>query len=93
MGTQGLEKALTAGEEPCRGALRAEAGYGGPARTRLVARQASLRIATMQTLVGPLVDIAGPLIGGVTLAVGDHAPGEAVVWLLDQLEYEPVGRP
>lgn len=35
----------------------------------------------MQTLVGPLVDVAGSLIGGMTLAEGDHAPGEAVVGL------------
>ena len=46
----------------------------------------------MQALVGPLVDIAGSLIGGVTLAEGDHVPGEAVVGLLDQLEHESVGR-
>lgn len=47
----------------------------------------------MQTLVGPLVDIAGSLTGGVTLAKGNHVPGEAPVWLLNQLEHEPVGRP
>ena len=46
----------------------------------------------MQTLVCPLVDIAGSFIGGVALAEGDHVPGEAVVGLLDQLEHEPGGR-
>ncbi len=55
------------------------------------ARQAQLWIATMQTLVSPLVDVAGSLIGGMTLAEGDHVPGEAVVGLLDQLEHESVG--
>lgn len=46
----------------------------------------------MQALVGPLVDVAGSLIGGMTLAEGDHVPGESVVELLDQLEHEPVRR-
>ena len=46
----------------------------------------------MHALVGSLVDIAGSLIGGVTLAEGDHVPREAVVGLLDQLEHESVGR-
>ncbi|HYM44788.1 MAG TPA: hypothetical protein VES65_01330 [Solirubrobacteraceae bacterium] len=44
----------------------------------------------MQALVGSLVDVAGSLIGGVTLAEGDHVPGEALVGLLDQLENESV---
>ena len=46
----------------------------------------------MQTLVGPLVDVTGSLIGGVTLAKGDQVLSEAVVGLLDQLEHESVGR-
>lgn len=45
----------------------------------------------MQTLVGPLVDIARSLVGGVTLAEGDQVPSEAVVRLLDKLEHESVG--
>jgi fido (protein-threonine AMPylation protein) len=62
-----------------------------PTSGRGHARWTQLRIVPMQTLVGPLVDIAGSLIGGVTLAEGDHAPGEAAVGLLDQLEHEAVG--
>lgn len=54
-------------------------------------RPGSLRIAAMQTLVGPLVDIARSLVGGVTLAEGDQVPSEAVVRLLDKLEHESVG--
>jgi hypothetical protein len=51
-----------------------------------------LRIAAMQTLVGALIDIAGFVIGGVTLAKGDQAPSETIVGLLDQLEHESIGR-
>jgi len=46
----------------------------------------------MQTLVGSLVEVAGFLVGGVTLAEGDQVPSEAIVGLLDQLEHESVGR-
>jgi hypothetical protein len=35
----------------------------------------------MRTLVGALVDIAGSLVGGVTLAKRDQVPGEAVAGL------------
>lgn len=55
-------------------------------------RQAQLQITAMQTLVGSLIDIAGSLISGVTLADRAHVPGEAVVGLLDQLEHESAGR-
>src|ERR1700733_12615940 len=46
----------------------------------------------MQTLVGPLINVAGSLVGGVTFTEGDQVPSEAGVWLLDQLEHEPVRR-
>ena len=63
-------------------------------RARRVGRQqvVQLRVATMQTLVGPLVDITSPVVGGVTLAKCDQVPSEAVVGLLNQLEHEPLGR-
>jgi hypothetical protein len=50
---------------------------------RFLFRQVQLRVAAVQALVGSLVDVAGSLIGGVTLAEGDHVPGEAFVRLLD----------
>jgi len=47
-----------------------------------------LWIATMQAVVGALVDSAGRRVVGMALAEGDEVPDEAPVWVLNQLKHE-----